>query len=552
VHTRGASSSPRVEPPVSPGEIVADKYRIEQTIGSGGMGVVVAATHLQLNQRVALKFVRSQSQSDRVLSERFLREARASFRLRSEHAVRVLDVGTLPTGVPFMVMELLEGQDLKDVLLARGPLPEADAIEYMLQACVALQEAHAYGIVHRDLKPRNLYLTRRVDGTPCVKVLDFGISKVPKEDGPDSGGPLTSPEIALGSPRYMAPEQWKASSAVDARADVYALGMILYELLTGELPLRDLPLGELLRRMVAGAIPGPREVRPSISDGMNKVVLKALRPHAEERFQSAQQLADALRTVRATAEPMRSKLPSSNPLSSTAATAVVPRPQLQLAASQAVPTPQDRPPPSALEPSTRREVPGKLGDASERTLTPDEEPVFDEPATLVSSQPKPKPAPSRVAHSATLQSSTVPPEVEAALARAQAAKPKVEEVRFDDATTVDPPRILHQTLPLAAAAPISGSGVSPIAQSVQGQPASVPQPQLQTVPMAAPPGAALGPPPISQSQPLMPPQVIQAGITTLPTSRKRGMPTWAWVLIVLVLGFALGGGLALAFALKAV
>jgi serine/threonine-protein kinase len=539
VHTRGASSPGRAEPPVSPGEIVADKYRIEQTIGSGGMGVVVAATHLQLNQRVALKFVRSHSQSDRVLGERFLREARASFRLRSEHTVRVLDVGTLPTGVPFMVMELLEGQDLRDVLLAKGPLPEADALEYILQACVALQEAHAYGIVHRDLKPRNLYLTRRIDGTPCVKVLDFGISKVPKEDGADSEGPLTSPEIALGSPRYMAPEQWKASSAVDARADVYALGMILYELLTGELPLRDLPLGELLRRMVAGAIPGPREVRPSISDGINKVVLKALRPHAEERFQSAQQLADALRTVRASTHPMRSKVPS-NPLSSTANTAVVPRPQLQLAASQAVPTPQDRPPASAFEPPTRREVPTKIEDEAP--------PAFDEPATLVSSQPKP--VPPRVAHAATLQSSTVPPEVEAALARAQAA-PKVEEVRFDDQTTVDPPRVLSQTVPLSVPSPVSGSGVSPAAQSVQGQPLSVPQPQLQTVPMPAPPGAALGPP-VSQPQPQMPPQVIQAGITTFPTPRKRGMPTWAWVVIVLVLGFTLGGGLALAFALKAV
>ncbi len=520
-HTRS------VEPPVSPGEVVAGKYRIEQAIGSGGMGVVVSATHLQLNQRVALKFVRPQSQGDRVLTERFLREARASFRLRSEHAVRVLDVGQLPTGVPFIVMELLEGQDLRDVLLTRGPLPEAEAIEFMLHACSALQEAHAYGIVHRDLKPRNLFLTKRIDGTPCVKVLDFGISKVPKEDN-DTEGPLTSPEIALGSPRYMAPEQWKAASAVDARAGVYALGMILYELLTGELPLRELPLGELLRRMVAGAIPSPRDVRPSISELLSKVVLKALRPHAEERYQSAAKLADALRHARAEAPgPMRSPLPSSSPLSSTARTAVVPA-----LLSQAVPTPHDRPVGSSSEPPTRREVPAKNPDGSFDI-------ELEEPSTLVSSQPEPKPK--RLQHAATLQSSAVPPEVEAALARAQAA-PKVEEVRFDDATTVDPPRALNRTVPLLQPSPMSHAGVSPAAQSVQGQPASMPQ-LLQTLPLPAP-VPAFTPHPISQ------PRLPLAGMTTQPSAGKRGMPTWVWVVLVLVVGFAVGGGLALAFAMK--
>ncbi len=283
--------------PVRPGDVVLGKYRIESPLGAGGMGVVMRAMHLQLHQPVALKFlvVRTPLEAE-VAIERFLREARATFRLRSEHTVRVMDVGTLLTGEPFIVMELLEGKDLKDLLAAEGPLDPRVAADYMAQVCDSLAEAHAIGIVHRDLKSRNLFLTHRVDGTPCIKVLDFGLSKVADEaEGED--GPLTRPDQAMGSPRYMAPEQWQSAATVDARADVYGAGVVLYELLTGQLPLAGLPLGELIRRLMAGAIPSPKELRPDLSDELARVVLKAMRPHPEERYASAAHLGEALRSA---------------------------------------------------------------------------------------------------------------------------------------------------------------------------------------------------------------------------------------------------------------
>src|SRR5262245_19524317 len=189
--------------PVVAGDVIAGKYRVERELGAGGMGVVVAATHLQLDQRVALKFLLPQVACDAAWVERFSREARAAVKIQSEHVARVLDVGTLPSGQPYMVMEYLDGSDLAQVVRQHGGLPGQEAIEYVLQACEALAEAHAAGIVHRDLKPANLFLTRRADGSPCVKVLDFGISKamlVGPQERP--GSPLTQTSALMGSPRY--------------------------------------------------------------------------------------------------------------------------------------------------------------------------------------------------------------------------------------------------------------------------------------------------------------------------------------------------------------
>jgi serine/threonine-protein kinase len=274
-----------------PGEVVLGRYRVEAPLASGGMGVVVRATHLGLNQPVALKFITPSLLDPAVAAERFLREARATFRLRSEFTVRVLDAGTLPNGAPVMVMELLEGMDLKRLIGERGPLPQSEAVLYAVQICEALGEAHALGIVHRDLKARNVFITKRVDGSPSVKVLDFGISKIADE----GDGPLTAPDVALGSPRYMAPEQWQSAATVDARADIYALGAVVYEMLTGKIPLAGLPLEELIKRIAAGAIPSPRELRPDLSEPLARVVLKALRPHPDERFPTASHFAAALR-----------------------------------------------------------------------------------------------------------------------------------------------------------------------------------------------------------------------------------------------------------------
>jgi serine/threonine-protein kinase len=275
---------------VQVGDVVAGKYRIEREIARGGMGVVMAARHLTLDQPVALKFVSGSDEGEAV--ERLVREARATFRLQSPHAVRVHDVGRIPSGPVYIVMELLEGKDLKALLVEHGPLPERDVVGYALDACHALEEAHAAGIVHRDLKPHNLFLTKSL-GKPIVKVLDFGLSKLDEEIFEAS--PLTLPHTALGTPRYMAPEQWKSAAEVDLRADVWGLGMVMYELLTGKAPLQGMSWDERRARLLAGAIPSPREARPDISEPVARIIMKCLRPDLQARWQSAAHLAEALR-----------------------------------------------------------------------------------------------------------------------------------------------------------------------------------------------------------------------------------------------------------------
>ncbi len=207
------------------------------------MGVVMAATHLELGHRVAIKFLRDEMISNPTVVDRFLREARAVANLRTEHVCRVTDVGHTAGGAPFIVMELLEGVDLQRVV-ARQPLPPSLAVSYVIQACVVLAEAHAAGIIHRDLKPANLFVTRRLDGTPLVKVLDFGIAKAIARFG-EMGAQLTHTQGALGSPGYMSPEQLQSPRDVDVRSDIWALGVTLYQLLTTRLPFAGTSLAEV-------------------------------------------------------------------------------------------------------------------------------------------------------------------------------------------------------------------------------------------------------------------------------------------------------------------
>lgn len=306
-----------IQPPVQPGEVVAGKYRVERVLGRGGMGVVLAATHLQLGDQVALKFLGGALASSPESMQRFLAEARATFKLRSEHAVRMLDLGALPSGEVFIVMELLEGQDLRQTLAARGPLSAADAARYVIDACSALEEAHALGIVHRDLKPSNLFLAKRAHGAPIVKVLDFGVSKT---HGDESAlGPVSRPDVPIGTPKYMAPEQWKLPSVVDARTDVYALGVVLYELLTGHVPLHELDLEARRARLLAGAIPSPRALRPTLSETICKVTLRCMQAVPDGRYPSAKHLAAAL----GDAIPAAAPRPPKAALGTTAVTAVV-------------------------------------------------------------------------------------------------------------------------------------------------------------------------------------------------------------------------------------
>jgi serine/threonine-protein kinase len=270
-----------------PGTLLAGKYRVDRVLGQGGMGVVVAATHLYLGQRVALKFLLPQYLDNQTTVERFLREARASAALRGEHVCRVSDVGTLETGSPYIVMELLDGSDLATLLAGHAPLPVELAAHYVLQACIGLAEAHALGIVHRDLKPANLFATRRLDGTPLVKVLDFGIAKAQHGAGFD----LTQTATVMGSPGYMSPEQLRSSRVADARSDIWALGVILYELVSGRPPFVADSITELALRVAMDPLP-PLAV--AVSPGFDAVIAQCLEKEPARRFQDVGALARAL------------------------------------------------------------------------------------------------------------------------------------------------------------------------------------------------------------------------------------------------------------------
>ncbi|MGK3964455.1 protein kinase [Sorangium sp. So ce118] len=281
--------------PVAEGQILSGKYRVERILGQGGMGVVVAALHEQLHQRVAIKLLHPGANAEMV--ERFVREARAAVRLKSEHVARVLDVGTLETGAPFMVMEYLEGSDLQQTLRERGPLELEEAVGYVLEACEAIAEAHAAGIIHRDLKPANLFLARGADGSGMVKVLDFGISKALAEPSAAGGEPelgLTKTAMVLGSPLYMAPEQMRSARTVDTRADIWSLGAILYQLLTARVPFDATSLSELILMINTEAPPSPSTFRRDLPPGLEAAILRCLEKDVAKRFRSVAELAVAI------------------------------------------------------------------------------------------------------------------------------------------------------------------------------------------------------------------------------------------------------------------
>lgn len=275
----------------TPGTVFGRKYEVERVLGRGGMSIVVAARRLHLDDVVALKFLLPDHCRKRDLVARFLREARAAAKIRSERIARVFDVDTLDDGTPFIVMELLEGQDLGERLATEGALAVPEAVELVLQACEVLAEAHGMGVVHRDLKPANLFLVSGPKGTPHLKVLDFGISKV--RDGAFEA-PLTSAEALVGSPAYMPPEQIASAANVDARADIWSLGVILYELVTGRRPFEADGLPALLMQIISQPAPDLCQVDPNFPLALGTIVARCLQKRVDERFQDVAELATAL------------------------------------------------------------------------------------------------------------------------------------------------------------------------------------------------------------------------------------------------------------------
>jgi len=273
------------------GQILGGKYRVDRVLGAGGMGMVVAATHLQLDERIAIKFLLPEALRNPEAVARFGREARAAVKIRGEHVARVIDVGTFENGAPYMVMEHLDGRDLSALIHERGALAPSDAVDAVLQACEALAEAHALGIVHRDLKPANLFMVRRPDGTPCVKVLDFGISKLTAAGADHS---MTKTSAVMGSPLYMSPEQMTASRQVDARTDIWAIGVVLYELLTGRVPFSAETLPEICGLILTATPHAVRDFSPAVPDGLQIVVQRCLEKDRERRFANVSELAHAL------------------------------------------------------------------------------------------------------------------------------------------------------------------------------------------------------------------------------------------------------------------
>jgi serine/threonine-protein kinase len=273
------------------GDVVDGKYKVEAKIGTGGMAVVFSARHLKLDERVALKFLDPRLVASTEAKARFAREARTSFSLRSEHVARTLDIGEMPGGTPFIVMELLEGVTLGKWVEDNGLPTIAQALAFTAQMCEGVAEAHAKGIVHRDIKPENLFVTPREGQEPLVRVLDFGISKALLGE---REGSLTGTNDLIGTPSYMAPEQFAHARNADARADVWSLGIMLYWLLCGTTPFdAETPMGIMSAILTRQAV-GPSAHKPGVPRALDDICLKCVVREREGRYANAQELLRAI------------------------------------------------------------------------------------------------------------------------------------------------------------------------------------------------------------------------------------------------------------------
>lgn len=280
-------------PELAPGDIIAGKFRVEAIIGEGGMAFVMVATHLELDERVALKFIHSEFRKQEGVVSRFRAEARAVARMKGEHVARVMDVAATESGHPFIVMEYLDGEDLGHVI-ERRPLPaRADAIGWIIEACEGLAEAHANGIVHRDVKPENLFLVERLGNQRIVKLLDFGISKLALTNGSSVSGQHVGLAL-IGTPSYMAPEQVRSAMNADPRSDQWSLGAVLFELLSGELPFVGDDVAEVCLNVLTSPHRPILSLVPDLEPALGAIIDRCLEKDPESRFPSVGDLALAL------------------------------------------------------------------------------------------------------------------------------------------------------------------------------------------------------------------------------------------------------------------
>ncbi|MDI3291744.1 serine/threonine-protein kinase [Polyangium sp. 15x6] len=492
-----------MRPIVTPGETLLGKYRVERVLGQGGMGMVVAARHEGLGELVAIKLMLGPEDAGRAQQarDRFLREARNAARLKSEHVAKVYDVGQLDDGRPYMVMEYLEGRDLADVIERRGPLPVTEAAGLVLQACDALMEAHGLGIVHRDLKPSNMFLIRRPNGKPCLKLLDFGISKRMAAESQS----LTASGALLGSPLYMSPEQVSDAKAVGSRSDIWAMGVVLYQLTTGRVPFEGEWIGQVVHAIMLQEPTLPSQIRPELPGELDVIVGRCLCKNPEERYATMGEFAAALRSllrVNSMLSPLSDLLGEREDASFRAVSA-------ELAAAPTAPAfaesnqqalPHEAPPTASV--ATLSESPEKLAE-----LMPAIGTASVEPPSKVSVAPE-KVAPARAYEgSASTQSPLSRTMSEVAPAPPRHASPPWVAVAVGCAALIGIGLYVFQGKPGipapsgAGVEPESGTTSSPLAASSMPPPAPPedPSPGTKAVPTAsvAPPPAAPPPEPTS-------------------------------------------------------
>lgn len=275
--------------PFRTGDVVDGRYLVEGELGSGGMGVVLAARDQQTGESVALKILQSDHAAQPQSAARFERETRAASTIVSPHVARVLAVGRLPTGASYMVMERLRGIDLSQLLQQRGQLSISAAVDLILQACAGVAAAHALGVIHRDLKPQNLFLAEAPTSAPVVKVLDFGLSKFSQD-----ALSLTRSAEVMGTPLYMSPEQFEATHEVGLRSDIWSLGVILFELLAGRPPFRGERVSEVITQILLRPPPSLRSERPDVPRELEAATMRCLEKRPDRRFVSVGELAAAL------------------------------------------------------------------------------------------------------------------------------------------------------------------------------------------------------------------------------------------------------------------